>query len=219
MDNIKPNSHKYKDANASGEDTGTRLKPILSEGKARIQKKSSISKLTGSIISEDAKNVKSYIFMDVLIPSFKKAISDIVTNGIDIILYGEAGHTKRTNNASRVSYRNYSDSPNDRFGKSGGTRYDSASNRERGDTRSGSVSLFDDIVVDSRGEAEDILSRMGEYLEVYPVISIADMYDLANITNFPHTCNNYGWKSIADAKIVRISDGYLIKMPPIESIK
>ena len=222
MDNIKPNSHRYKQSITPEAPTNaeTRLKPVISAGKAHTQKKSGFSKFAGNIISEDAQNVKSYIVMDVLIPAFKKAISDIVTNGIDIILYGEAGHTKK-GHSNRVSYRNYYDNPGDRFSRSGSTRYDRVDTRERGDTRPGrgSVSLFDDIVVDSRGEAEDILSRMSEYLENYPVISVADMYDLANITQFPHTYNNYGWKSVAEAKVIRVSDGYLIKMPPVESLK
>lgn len=214
MDDIRPNSHRYKENAASGGTAETKLKPVITSGRAHTHKKSGISKLAGSIISEDAQNVKSYIVMDVLIPAFKKAISDIVTNGIDIILYGEAGHTKRSN-AGRVSYRNYSDSSSR---TSGVTRYE---DRHRGDTRAsrGSVSLFDDIVVDSRGEAEDILSRMSEYLENYPFISVADMYDLANITSFPHTHNNYGWKSVAEAKVIRVDDGYLIKMPPVMPLK
>lgn len=209
---IKPNSHRYKETVNSEVPTSTKLNPVIPEGKARVQKKSGFSKLTNTIISEDAQNVKSYIVMDVLIPSFKKAISDIVTNGIDIILYGEAGRTKKSN-AGRVSYRNYYDDV-DRTSRSRDIR-------ERADTRSsrGPVSLFDDVEVDTRGEAEDILSRMSEYLEAYPVISVADMYDLANITSFPHTYNNYGWRSVADAKVVRTNNGYLIKMPPVESIK
>lgn len=219
MDDIKPNSHRYKETLTSAAPAETKLAPVISNGKARTQKKSGLSKLAGSIISDDAQNVKSYILMDVLIPSFKKAISDIVTNGIDIILYGETGHTRKSN-AGRVSYRNYYEAANDRFGRSG-VRTDVRDDRERNDTRNGrgSVSLFEDIVVDSRGEAEEILSRMSEYLETYPVISVADMYDLANITTFPHTYNNYGWKTVAAAKPVRVPDGYLIKMPPVESIK
>lgn len=220
MDNIKPNSHRHKEQAVSEAIAETKLKPVITAGRARTQKKGAVSRFASSIISEDAQNVKSYIVMDVLIPSFKKAISDIVTNGIDIILYGETGHTKKSN-ASRVSYRKYYDNSSERFNRGGGTRYNNRDTREPGDTRAGRgpVSLFNDIVVDSRGEAEDILSRMSEYLDTYPVISVADMYDLANITNFPHTYNNYGWRSVAEAKVVRVSDGHLIKMPPVESLK
>lgn len=211
---IQPNSQRYKETLKI--DNDTRLGPAISSGRAKVQKKSGVSKFANTIISEDAQNVKSYIVMDVLIPSFKKAISDIVTNGIDIVLYGESGGSKKSN-AGRVSYRNYYDGR----GNIKSSRYDNTETRDRGSSRSNrqSVSLFDDIVVETRGDAEDILSRMSEYLDNYPVISVADMYDLANITSFPHTYNNYGWKSIASAKTIRVNDGYLIKMPPVEPLK
>lgn len=218
MNQIQPNSQKYKESlEKAPVAPAPKLKPILAEGKARTKKKSGLSKIAGSIISEDAQNVKSYIITDVLIPSAKKAISDIVTNGIDIILYGETGHTKRSN-AGRVSYINYNDN---RTNRSGGTRYDSRDSRERGDTSVGrrSVSAFEDVEVDTMGEAKDIISRMSEYLEAYPVISIAELYDLANIRNFPHTYNNYGWKSVVDFDVIPTKNGYLIKTPPVEPIK
>jgi len=60
---------------------------------------------------------------------------------------------------------------------------------------------------------------MSEYLDQYPVISVADMYDLANITDFPYTYNDYGWKTVASAKVVRVNEGYLLKMPIIVPIK
>lgn len=213
--NITPNSHKYKEEQATNvENTEKKLSPVVSAGKARVKKKSVLSNITKSIISDDAQNVKSYILMDVLIPSFKKALSDIVTNGVDILLYGENGQKKKTN-AGRVSYRNYyDDKTGDRYSSRSSSRDDSRASRGKN-----SDALFDDVVVDSRGEAEEILNRMSEYLDTYPVISVADMYDLANITTFPYTYNDYGWKSVAGAKPVRVNDGYLIKMPPIIPLK
>lgn len=214
--NIKPNSHRYRaqiEAEQPIVSEKSKLEPVISAGKARTKKQNGLTTFGRAIISEDAQNVKSYILMDVLIPSFKKAISDIVTNGIDIILYGETGHTQKKNGAAgRVSYRNYYDGNNDRF-KNGSTNTRTPSSNRT------SVALFEDITVDTRGEADDILQRMSEYLEQYPMISVADMYDLANIKNFPYTYNNYGWTSIASAKPVRVIDGYLLKMPPIESLK
>ena len=212
MDDYAPNSHKYRESLEKENNTDAtkpKAEPVISSGKARVQKKSGVSKITSSIISEDAKNVKSYILMDVLVPAVKKAISDIVTNGIDIVLYGEAGHDTRKATAGRVSYKQYYDRDDRYSGRSTPIQ----------EERKRSVSLFDDIVVDTMSEAKDIIDRMSEYLESYPVISVADMYDIANITPFPHTYNDYGWKSIAEANIVRVADGYLIKMPPVQSIR
>lgn len=84
MSEYKSNSHRSKNENRDNK----KVEKIVS-GKARVKKKSGISKLKDNLISEDVDNVKSYAITDVLIPAAKKAISDIVTNGIDMILYGE----------------------------------------------------------------------------------------------------------------------------------
>ena len=150
-------------------------------------------------ISEDVSSVKSYIIGEVLIPAMKKALSDIVTNGIDMILYGESGVTKRKTPGSRISYTNYYDRRDrDR------DRYDDRRVRTGYD--------FDDIILDSRGEAEDVLSRMDELIDNYGIVSVADFYDLCGITG-SYTDNKYGWTDIRSAQVVRVRDGYKIKLP------
>lgn len=209
LNNIPSNSLKSRAMREEAAKAPEKLAPVVRSGSAKVKKTSGIAKAAKNIISEDAHNVKSYIVLDVLVPAFKKAVSDVVTNGIDIILYGEAGHTKRVNNAGRVSYRGYYDN---------GSK--PASTAATGESyRRGNAALFENIIVGSRGEAEDILSSMGEYLEHYQVISAADMYDLAGITNFPYTYNNYGWKSVANARVKRVDDGFLIVMPPLVPLK
>ena len=85
MKEIAPNSHRYKEeqkATASEK----KIEKVVT-GTVKTRKKPAAQKLTDIFISEDAANVKSYIFMDVLVPAIKKAISDIVTDGIEMILY------------------------------------------------------------------------------------------------------------------------------------
>lgn len=197
MSDPKPNTEKT---------TGKKLEPVVKSGSASVKKQSGLSSIGHSVVSGDWQLAKSFIISDVLIPTAKKAIVDIVTNGIDIILYGEAGHTKKKNTAGRVSYYNYYDDKDDR--------------RSRSESTTKSQSLFNNIIVDTAGEAEDIFDRMGEYLDQYPYISVADMYDLANITDFPFTYNDYGWNSIAGARKNRMRDGrYELIMPPVRPIK
>ncbi len=98
MDDYRSNSHKSKEEK--------KLNKVVA-GRVKTKKKNEIQKLADVFISEDVANVKDYIFMDVLIPAMKKAISDVVTNGIDMILYGESGHSKKSSSGSRVPYRNY----------------------------------------------------------------------------------------------------------------
>ena len=53
---------------------------------------------------------------------------------------------------------------------------------------------------------------MDEMMETYGQVRVADMYDLVGITG-EYTDNNYGWTNIRNAEVVRVRDGYKIKMP------
>lgn len=201
MENYKSNSHRSKEETKNNVEKKKVEKVV--KGTVKTKKKKGTSKLTDIFISEDAGNVKSYVLMEVLVPAVKKAISDIVTDGIDMILYGETGRSKkRSGSSSYVSYRNYSD-------------------KDRRDDRhyeSRKASYYnDDIILESRGEAEEVLSVMNELLDNYGIVSVADLNELVGITGY-YTDNKYGWTSIRNAEVVRVRDGYLLKMPKARPI-
>ena len=192
----KPNSHKYKNEQKNMPAERKKVDKIVT-GKVKTRKKSDVRKFKDIFISEDVSNVKSYIFMDVLVPAVKKAISDIVRDGIDMILYGDTKQKSSSSGASYVSYRSYSD--RDR-------RSDIRDSR----TRSGYD--YDDIILETRGEAEEVLERMNELLDTYDTVSVADLYDLVG-KSCNYTDNKYGWTNIRNAEPIRVRDGYLLKMP------
>ncbi len=107
MEEYKPNSHKSKEERKNLIPGKTCRESNF--GTVKPKEKSEMQKFADVFISEDVNNVKSYIVMDVLVPAIKKAISDIVTNGIDMILYGKAGKSKKNSTASKVSYQKYYD--------------------------------------------------------------------------------------------------------------
>ena len=199
MNDYKPNSNRFKEEQKTKEikTQEKRVEKPVVTGKAVVKKKSAFSKFADEFISEDAKNVKSYVLGEVLIPAVKKAISDIVTDGIDMILYGGSRGDRKRSTADRVSYRSY---------------YDSS--RSSRDTRSVTTARYttDDIVLTNRAEAEDVLARMDELMDTYGLVRVADLYDLVGITG-NYTDNKYGWTNIRNAEIVRVRDGYIIKMP------
>lgn len=195
-ENLPDNSHKgRKDAKDKQNMDGKRAEKIV-RGKVKT-KKNEVRRLTDIFISEDAANVKNHILMDVLVPSIKKTIYDIVVNTLDMSLFGGRGGKRST--ADRVSYREYSSS----------SRRDE---RVHGGVRTTSGYSYDDIILETRGEAEAVLSRMDEIMEEYQIVRVADLYDLVGITG-EHTDNKYGWTNIRNAEVVRVRDGYTIKMP------
>lgn len=192
----KPNSHKYKEQQAAAAKEKKKVEKVV-HGKVKTKKKNEIRKFADIFVAEDVSNVKSFILMDVLVPAIKKAIVDIVTNGVDMMLYGEARGGKKRTSGDYVSYRDYSN--RDR--------------RDRRDTRSSSQFDYDDLVFESRGEAEAIREQMDDLIDRYGMVTVADFYDLAGITA-PYTSNRYGWTSIRNAEPVRNRDGgYSLKLP------
>lgn len=193
----KPNSNKYKEEQKEASEK--KVEKIV-RGTVKTKKKSEIKKFTDVFISEDASNVKNYVIMDVLIPAMKKAVSDIVTTSIDMLLYGESGRTKRNTPSSRVSYRDYYRSRDD--------------DRRSTTSRTNTGYNYDDIVLETRGEAEDVLERMGELIDVYGQVTVADLYDLVGVTG-NYTDNKYGWTNIRNAETIRVRDGYMLKLPKV----
>lgn len=196
IDDYKPNSNKSREL--VDKENEKRAEKVVS-GTVITKKQSGWEKFKNNFISDDSKNIGSYVMNDVLIPATKKAISDIVTDGIDILLYGETGRRGKSSSrgvADRVSYRSYYDDP-------APSRYNNSVVRDYS---------YNDIILATRGEAEEVLTRMDEIMDKYGLVRVADLYDLVGITgNF--TDNKYGWTNIRNANIVRVRDGYQIKMP------
>ena len=196
MQDYKPNSNRFKEQQRAEAKEEKRItKPVAIS--AQVKKKSEARKLADIFISEDVDNVKSYIFMDVLVPAIKKAISDIVTDGVDMILYGSAGRSRKSSGGSKVSYSGY---------------YERTRDRRDEPRHSPGIFDYDTISVKYRGEAEEVLDRMEECIDTYQMVTVADMYDLFGITA-PHTANKYGWTNLRNAKVVRTRDGYTLDLP------
>lgn len=198
MEDYKPNSIKSKTEERQ------KLKKVV-KGAVKTKKKSDLHKFADIFISEDVENVKSYILMDLVIPGVKKILFDIITDGADMFLFGGNGRHKRNSPSSSVSYRSYYDQKDDRRYSDNRPKVKSRYERE-------------DIILDSRGEAQEVLERMSELIDTYGMVTVADLYDLIGKT-CEYTDNNYGWMNIRNAEAVRVRDGYMLKLPKALPIK
>lgn len=159
---------------------------------ARVKKKSNLDILSDNV-KEDIRHMGSFVVTDVLIPAAKRMVMDTV----DAVLYPNGGGKyRKRQTAEYVSYDKYSRKRESRdYGRP---------RRQECDRN--------ELIVDSRGEAEMILDRMEELIDTYGVVSVADMFDLAGVS-CDYTANNYGWTNLRNAEPIRVNDGYLLKMP------
>ena len=205
MDEYKPNSHAYKER-LKGKEEPPKEKKVekVVTGVVKTKKKSELNKITRAFISDEAKDLKGYIFMDVLVPAIKNTIYDMVTNSLSMIFFRGPNRTSKTSGVSNISYRSYYD-------KRDGDRYCTDQPR----TRTGYN--YDDIVLESRMEAEEVITKMDELIDTYGMVSVADLYDLVGKTS-EYTDNKYGWTNIRTAEVIRVRDGYMLKLPKVTPI-
>lgn len=190
-----PNSHKFKEEQKVAAVEEKKKVEKVVKGKVRIKEKSEFRKFADLFLPEDVTNVKQFIVQDVLVPALKKIVSDTV----DTILYGG---TKRSGSSTsdKVSYSKYYD------------RFDDRSDRRPSESRVVGYSCGD-IILETRGEALEVLSRMEEIIDRYGIVSVSDLYDMVGKT-CDYTGNSYGWKSVRSGDVVRTRDGgFAIRLP------
>ena len=199
--NLPDNSSKAREGRKKDQAQPKETKKVEKVVRGKVKTKNNgARKWRDFFISEDVNSIGSYILMDVLAPTIKETLYKIVVNSIDIALFGGSGGGDRRSGKrsthDKISFRDYN-------------------GISRRDERSYAVareSGYQDIVYETRADARDVLDSMDEVLETYDAVSVMDMYDLSGLS-CDHTLSNYGWTDIHNAKIVPVSDGYIIKMP------
>ena len=163
-------------------------------------------------IADDIHNIKDYILWDVLLPAIKNAISDTVTNGIDMLLFGQT-RTRGGNTVKRITP--YSSLYSNNVSGNRVVKYNETVQDRR--PRSLGGYSYQEVVLATRPEAEDVLAQMRLYLDRYGVVSVGDLYGA--VGEVPDMIDNkWGWSDLSGACVQRCSDGFILRMPRVESI-
>lgn len=173
------------------------------KGEVKIAKKPFLVKVKENFIDDEADTIGDYILKDIIIPTVKDLIYNMVTGALDVSLYGSYRRGRgRSNNDPNKSYVSYS------------SYYNGKKDREPHADRRQKRASDQNLLFRDRRDAEDVLSRMLDYLDEYPAVTVADFYDIcgkSSETEF--TDNKYGWTSLKGVKIRKTRDGYIIDLP------
>jgi hypothetical protein len=176
-------------------------------GAVRQRKEPILDKIFGG---ETARSVGSYVIWDVLVPAAKSTISDIITTSIELLFYGEKGSSSRSGRIKRDRDRSYISYNSLYDGRSRSTRRDPIKRRDRHD--------FDDIVFETRGDAEHVLTTLIELIDQYELATVEDFYEAVGLPS-EYTDGKYGWESLGNVAIKPIRGGWFLTLPkprPIE---
>lgn len=188
-------------------DRAKEKKDIVSVAKARVKRESTAKKVVGEIIREDARSVGETVLWDVIIPTVKNLISDTVTRGIESMLYGGDSRPR-----SRSSYSDYSG-----YSRPKGTRDRPAERRERRSARHAEPER-NEIIFDTRSDANDVIDRMSDLIDQYGQVSLADLNALIGASsNFID--DNWGWTDMGSFDVRQVRDGFMLTHDEPQSLK
>lgn len=160
-----------------------------------------------TFVGGDARTATQYVIFEVLVPAMKDALAEAGSQGIERLIFGES----RRRGAGRpptgpTGYINYQQ-------QSRGPQQRSISPRAR------SRHDFDEIVLESRTEAEDVLERLFDLLSKYEAVTVADLYDLTGLPS-THTDHKWGWTELRGTNVRRLGrNGYLLDLPSPEPLR
>lgn len=172
--------------------------------KGKVRKQGLLKRFARYIIEDTIESARERTFSDIVIPGVKTLIFDTATEVLDLMLFGGSSNiskgSKRRSDSRRSTQTSYS-------------KYYEAKNNRSSDRSYRSVTVEpDDIILDTRREAMDVLNELDEMIHQYGQASIADFYDIVGVTA-EWTDNKYGWTSLRDAGVRPVRDGFLIILP------
>lgn len=192
---------------------GTDAKPAIEKvelkGTVVSKKPSFLTKLKDTFIADDARDVGDYIVWDILVPTIKRTIRDVIVGSTDRVFLGTSSPNSssslyRERGVTYVKHTDYSSASKTR------TRNDIRPQSARPSTRTNFH--LNEIVFDNYDDAAAVLERLVDYLDTYGKVSVDDYFDLVGQSS-DYTSQNWGWTSLASATIVNTFGGYFIKLP------
>lgn len=184
--------------------------PKVIQGEATLKKKTSTQKFAENFISDDVQSVKNYIMFDVLVPALKDTFYDMVTSGLSMLLGTDVRSSRRHGGGpnQRESYSGYYNNRN-----TSRTSYGSRSD-DRDHIRVHDRESIDDILLDTRGEAEAVRDIMDGIIDNYGSASVLDLKEATGMSTTAQD-SKYGWYDLNSSSIARTKDGYLLRLPRV----
>jgi hypothetical protein len=207
----QPNSHASKAAKAVDPAVKKEAPKVEQITTAKVvQKHPSIFKRIGEAFTgDDTQTVGQYLMFDVVVPTVKALVVDLVSQGLERKFYGDGrGRSSgvRTNYSTQFNKPTASSYPGKPTSSAGSNGRREMSERAR------AAHDFQEIIIGDRGEAERVLDTLQEAINEAGFVSVGNLLMLVGITP-AFTDEKYGWFELGRASTVRVREGYQLDMP------
>lgn len=213
--NYPSNSNKQKKTEVPAKETEPKKVEQITSGNVVRRKKPLGKRFAETFVGGDAKGVVGYVVYEVLIPAARDMVADAGREAIERMLYGEQRSPHRRGGSARPSGANGYVSYN---------RFAPGQSSSRNDDPRPSLSRkarashdFDEIILASRVEAEEVIDRLFDLVSRYESATVADLYEMVGVTG-NYTDDKWGWSDIRGAGVTRVRNGYLLDLPKPEPL-
>jgi hypothetical protein len=187
------------------------ISPVVSGGVSR-KKKSLRKQFTETFVAGDAKTALRYSIIEIALPETRDLVLEVIQQGLEMLFKGNSRRRGSTPpQAGPTGYVNYG-----RFGHQMSNRYSSGPQRAMS-RQARSRHNFDEIVLDERSEAEEVIDRLFDLVSRYESASVADLYELVGLGS-SHIDHKWGWSDLTGAGVSRVRGGYLLDLPEPEPL-
>ena len=205
-----PEYPSNSEASKRGRPDAKNISPVVTSGAAR-RKRSLRKQFKETFVAGDFRSAVSYVVLDVLLPAAKDMVVEAGTQGLEKLIFGDSRRRALFRPPSgptgHIAYNRMSE-PYSRA-LSGSQRAMSRAAR--------AAHNFDEIILDDRSEAEEVIDRLFDLVSRYEVATVADLYELVGLSA-THTDNKWGWTDLTGAGVSRIRGGYLLDLPEPEPL-
>lgn len=208
--NFPSNSLRVRQDPEPDEEPKEKVLKVVTNGV--IQRKKPLGKrVVDMFFKTDGKSLGEYLRDEVLVPAFRDMVTDAITQGAERMFYGD----------SRGSRRGRSDTGHTRYSNRYSANPARSAIRDEPRTMSRRARVihdFDEIILATRAEAQDVLEHLALLIDKYESASVADLYDMVGVTG-SFADRQYGWTDLEGTDIAKIRAGYLLNLPEPDLLK
>ena len=208
-DEFPANSKTVRQPQPSPE-TEKKIESVLSTMAAK-KKKSLFKRFTDVIVGGDSKTVVHYVVAEVIVPQLKDLFVEATSGGIEKMIYGENAKPRSRfggRPAGPTNYTKYTVRGNNPIGSAMRDPRDRPPNPQALPRQLD----YEEILLQTRVEAETVLERMYDLVREYEAVSIHDLKSLVGWSS-TYTDQKWGWMDLQGSLIRRVRDGYMLEFP------
>lgn len=179
------------------------------KGKVTIPKKTLGEKLTETFVMADLESVVKSIVSDTIVPKVKSTICDIFESLPRMLLYGD-GKSRPKGSGSSAS-RNET-TPYYKYNRP--SSYDSGYGSAEPSAVPYRRTSVENVEFENRSDAEAVLTELRERIYSEGCVSVNTFLTvIGRPEEHSYTKTQYGWNSLADARIEATRNGWVLKLP------